>query len=157
MEAARTHGWLAEQLAHIWATYFPDVARVNDVTVRFVREGKTRLGWIALSESGRSTLIGINGLLALPDVPQYVCHVTIAHELVHYAHGFGSPLPCCFVDPHAGGVVERELEVRGLGALLQWSDEWSTRHWFSFYDDHRGTLRRRVRVPAGLVASNAPG
>ncbi len=95
---------------------------------------KTRLGVIKLSECQRHTLIGINSLLRLPAVPPLIVEVTIAHELVHYAHGFGSPLPRKYRYPHRGGVVERELRRRGLGEKLAEYSRWLEEHWFPLYD-----------------------
>jgi hypothetical protein len=133
MEQARSRQWLDTALQEIWHRHFRDVPVVNIVNVAYCRPSKTRLGWIALSESGRYTQIGINRLLGYPEVPDDVCIITIAHELVHYGHGFGSPLPKRYADPHAGGIVERELVDRGLAdafsAYVQWSDQgWDTHY-----------------------------
>lgn len=129
----------------------------NAVSIRFVREGRRRLGWIAMSESGESTLIGINRLLASPDVPQPLCDVTIAHELAHYAHGFGSPLARRFADPHAGGVVETELRARGLGRWLDDADVWTSRHWSAVSSSHAKGPERAAPQSAPLVASEIQG
>jgi len=155
--AKRSQDWLEGRLTTIWAQHFPDVPIVNAVHVRFVREGRRRLGWIAMSESRASTIIGINRLLALPDVPQYLCDVTIAHELAHYAHGFGSPLPQCYDDPHANGVVEAELQRRGLGSWLDAADAWAAEN-LAILASARGISRRRpARQPDTLVASDVQG
>lgn len=136
--------------------HFPDVPMANSVYIRFVREGRRRLGWITMSESGASTLIGINRLLASPEVPQYLCDVTIAHELAHYAHGFGSPLERRYGDPHADGVVEAELRGRGLGPWLAAADSWTDAHWAALAAARRIARRRAAPQPATLVASEVP-
>jgi len=129
----RSQAWLRRLLADVWAHHFPDTPRVNVVDITYCRPSKTRLGWIALSESGQSSLIGINRLLRHPDVPLEVCLVTVAHEVVHYCHGFGSPLPRRYPDPHADGVVERELLARGLGDPLRRYETWASASWSGFY------------------------
>jgi len=65
-----------------------------------------------MTVDNKISFIGINALLQHAQVPEYVLITTIAHELTHYAHGFGSPLPRCYEHPHANNVVERELERR---------------------------------------------
>ena len=142
MVDVRSRFWLRTALWQVWTEYFADVAPVNDVHIAYVRPSKTRLGWIALSEEGDSTLIGINRLLSHPDVPDEVCTITIAHELVHYCHGFGSPLPRRFADPHAGDVVDRELRLRGLGEALQRSQRWAQSSWPQLYAEHAAARPR---------------
>jgi hypothetical protein len=63
--------------------------------------------------------------------------VTIAHEVAHYAHGFGSPLPRLHEHPHANQVVTHELEKRGLGNALQQCLTWIDQEWFAFYAAQR--------------------
>jgi hypothetical protein len=69
----------------------------------------------------------------------YVLITTIAHELVHYAHGFGSPLPRQHKYPHANGVVERELASRALSEYLYCCNQWIDKYWYSFYDMQRAS------------------
>jgi hypothetical protein len=66
-----------------------------------------------------SASFGINALPQHWQVPEYVLITTIAHELTHYAHSFGSSLSRCYEHPHANNVVERELAQRGLGKYAQ--------------------------------------
>lgn len=133
MGNGRSQTWLDTALRDVWTRHFDDVPAANDVGILYCRPSKTRLGWIALSESGRSTRIGINRLLRHREVPEEIAIVTIAHELVHYGHGFGSPLPQRFADPHAGGIVEQELAIRGLGGALQRYQDWVMTTWTAFY------------------------
>jgi len=121
-------------LNRIWWKHFIDIPRANTVEIDYCFPWKSRLGLIRLSLDQSTTFIGINALLRLPQVPEYVLITTIAHELVHYAHGFGSPLPRKHKYPHANGVVERELESRELGEYLRCCNRWIDKHWYPFYD-----------------------
>lgn len=124
-------------LDEIWQTYFADVPRANQVDIAYCRPWKRRLGLIRLSLDNATSFIGVNALLQLSRVPEYILITTVAHELAHYAHGFGSPLPRLHEHPHANNVVKRELERRGLGETLGLCDAWIDREWFSFYDAER--------------------
>ncbi len=124
-------------LEYIWQQYFADVPHVNDIEIAYCYPWKSRLGLIRLSLDEATSFIGINALLQHQYVPEYILVTTIAHELVHYAHGFGSPLPRRYQHPHANNIVNRELEERGLGAFVRKSDEWIDRYWFPFYDQER--------------------
>src|SRR5258708_7087572 len=111
-------------LDEVWQHYFTDMPRVNQVEIAYGQPWKRRLGLIRLSLDNTTTFIGLNALLQLPAVPEYILIITIAHELAHYAHGFGSPLPRLYEHPHANNVVKHELERRGLGETLALCDEW---------------------------------
>lgn len=130
---------LACYLTDIWSEYFADAAAVNEVQIGYCYPWKSRLGLIRLSLDERVSFIGINALLQLSQVPECVLVTTIAHELVHYAHGFGSPLPRPYKHPHANKVVDRELERRQLGQQLRSCNEWIDKHWYPFYDMQRAT------------------
>jgi hypothetical protein len=132
--AVRDQRWLAHQLDHIWATWFADVERVTPLTIRYVRPWKRRLAVIYLTDNDRSSFIGVNRLLRDRRVPYPVCLVTIAHELAHYAHGFGSHHPRRYRHPHRGNVVQRELTRRGLGSELRFYTEWTNESWFDLLD-----------------------
>ena len=56
-----------------------------------------------------------------PAIPEQIISATLVHELCHYAHGFSSPLPRKYSSPHAGGVILRRNEKRGLEALYHLS------------------------------------
>ncbi|HLX56582.1 MAG TPA: hypothetical protein VKR83_06130 [Ktedonobacteraceae bacterium] len=130
---------LRQTLETIWQDHFSDIPRINHVEIAYCHPWKRRLGLIRLSLDSTKSFIGINALLQLQEVPDYVLHTTIAHELAHYAHGFGSPLPRIFAHPHANNIVERELTKRGLGQLAQKCDDWIDKQWFPFYDMQRET------------------
>ncbi len=134
-------------LEYIWRHYFSDVPRVNEVQIAYCQPWKRRLGLIRLSQDNAVSFIGINSLLKHPLVPEYVLFTTIAHELTHYAHGFGSPLPRRYTHPHANNVVNRELEARGLREQVRLCDDWIDKQWFTFYD--------MVRQSSGTAAPGA--
>ena len=141
---------LDQYLEHIWYQYFFDIPRANSVEIAYCQPWKRRLGLIRLSLDTTTSFIGINSLLRNQHVPEYVLITTIAHELTHYAHGFGSPLPRVHKHPHANNIVNRELEKRGLGELVRQCDEWIDKYWFTFYDTTRGSGRRGTgdtRIP----------
>jgi hypothetical protein len=133
----RNRSQLHIYLAWIWRTYFTDTPRVNEVRINYYYPWKSRLGLIRLSIDQRQTFIGINPLLQLAQVPESVLIITIAHELTHYAHGFGSPLPRRCEHPHANRIVDRELERRMLGDHLQSCNEWIDKQWYAFYENER--------------------
>jgi hypothetical protein len=130
---------LVTHLNQIWRRHFADTPRVNEVEIAYCAPWKSRLGLIRLSVDYRTTFIGINALLQLEVVPEGILTVTIAHELVHYAHGFGSPLPRPYRHPHANKIVDRELERRELGRELSCCNEWIDKNWYSFYDMQRAS------------------
>ncbi len=135
---------LPAYLNWIWHTYFSDVVPVNTITIEYCSPWKSRLGLIRLSLDTSTTFIGINSLLRSPLIPEHVVITTVAHELVHYTHGFGSPLPRRWKHPHANHVVDRELEQRGLSTYLRLCNEWIDAHWYSFYDMQRSSARSYV-------------
>lgn len=121
----------------IWQRYFIDIPRLNEVHIAYCYPWKSRLGLIRLSLDNTTSFIGINALLQHSQVPECVLITTIAHELAHYAHGFGSPLPRLYEHPHANHVVEDELEQRSLGEMLRASNEWIDSQWFAFYEQQK--------------------
>ncbi len=134
LQLERDNAWLQNILRGIWNRYFNDSSLVNTIRVSFGPAWKARLGLITLSEDQKTTYIEINGLLRLPVVPEFVVNVTIAHELVHYIHGFGSPLPRRYKYPHRGGIVKHELLRRGMELEYRQYDAWVYNHWYEFYD-----------------------
>lgn len=126
--------WLRDQMSGIWTQRFPDMPRVNNVDVSFGDSWKSRLGVISLSIDNSTSYIGLNSLLSLPEAPECIARITLAHEMVHYLHGFGSPLPRRYRNPHRGRIVEKELFARGFYEEFQEYEEWIADHWFDFYD-----------------------
>ena len=130
--AARDVRWLEERVRLLRENHFADVAQGYPIVVRFGTRAQRRFGSIT-SRNGVSHIM-VNLLYANPDVPVYVVDETLAHELAHYAHGFGSGLPRLYDDPHRGGVVDKELIKRGLGEVHLKAQEWRDTHWGNVYD-----------------------
>ena len=136
----RDEAWLQQLLDSTWDAYFADVPQQNDVRIIFGRRAKRRLGSIGLDPRDRNvSVITMNGLFRLPEVPESVILATLVHELTHYAHGFNSPLDQRQQHPHAGGVMRREFADRGLLDLYLEQKRWLKDHW------------------PGLVARELPG
>jgi hypothetical protein len=120
---------LALLLDDLWRTHFADIPRPNEVVVGFGFPWKWRLGRIRMSLDGRTSEITLNGLLDRPEVPRGIYVAIMAHEIVHYAQGFASPLPRAQRHAHAHGAVSHELAHRGLGATEHLLMEWGERVW----------------------------
>lgn len=129
----RDNRWLGEHLAAVWDRHFADTPCLNPVDIAFAKQWKARLGLITLCEESNISNIRLNALLSHPDVPECITTITVAHELVHYSHGFGSALPRRYQHPHRGNVVERELVRRGLERDLEEYLDWIDQHWDQFY------------------------
>ncbi len=113
----RTNNWLLSKLDYLWSNYFPDMDQTNPIFINFGRYSKYRLGSIRLDRRTDKSYITITSMFKNSDIPEAVVEHTIAHELVHYAHGFSSKRTRLHRYPHAGGVVKKEMEDRGLGNL----------------------------------------
>ena len=96
----------------------------NKVFIRFGRYSKYRLGSIRLNKATKASIITITSMFKDPKIPSGVVDHTIGHELTHYTHGFSSVQPRLHRYPHAGGVVKREMEARGMGHLHQAYKDW---------------------------------
>jgi hypothetical protein len=126
----RDEFWLQDLLDRTWDEHFADVPQENDVRIIFGRRAKRRLGSISLDPKDHSvSIITMNGLFRLLDVPEFVIKATLVHELTHYAHGFNSPLAQQQTHPHAGGVMRREFDERGLLPLYLEQKRWLKVHW----------------------------
>ncbi len=124
----RDDNFLNEKLDQIWQSLFPDVERKNNVTIRFKGKWRNKFGHIKLLKN-KDTEIVINGLFKDPRIPDYIIYLTIAHELVHYMHGFNSPLERKYKHPHKGGIVNRELKKRGLNYFITLEREFVKKEW----------------------------
>lgn len=120
----RDNSWLLSRLEHIWDNYFSDIPQVNEVYIGFGRRSKFRFGSIRLRLTDNSTHIRINGLFRDAGIPLQIVDHTIAHELVHYSHGFSSLLPRMHQHPHRGGIIDKDLRARNLGHLVKFYDSW---------------------------------
>lgn len=114
----RDNLWLSERLNEIWNVFFSDITKLNNVKIRFVGRWKNKFGHIKKLKDGSSEIV-INGFFMDERIPDYIVDLTIAHEIVHYMHGFNSPYPKKFRYPHQGGVVRKELISRGFKVPLK--------------------------------------
>lgn len=127
--AKRDSRWLQNLMEAIWRRYFPDIARVNPVEIRFGRYARFRFGSIRLvsknplSRSPKSIIL-VTRMFQDEAIPPRVIAYTVAHELAHYAHGFSSRHARHADYPHAGGVVDRELVGRGMGHIVAAYKTW---------------------------------
>ena len=141
--AERTNNWLASQLELIWSTYFADVPRVNPVTINFGKKARARLGSIR-QKQGKTT-ITLTGHFRSSVIPENVVAETIAHELVHYTHGFESPLPKLYRYPHEGRIVQAELESRGLATNHRAARLWLKTNWLKIVGPPTRRRGRQLR------------
>lgn len=144
----RDNSWLELKLDNIWREYFFDIERVNNVTIKFGKRARARLGSIKQLHSHRQqndndSVITLTGYFKDERVPEYIIDLTIAHELCHYAHGFSSPHPQISKHPHSGGVVDNELKVRGLEKQLKDQKKWLKEVWPTLIDKPKRRIRRR--------------
>jgi len=145
----RTDEDLAEVLYDLWDNNFADIPRKNLVLIKFGKSSKRQLGsikWVnkrtkvkgflkgfkeerKAQDDKRISLITLTRLFQSKVVPDYVVTSTIAHELVHYTHGFHSPLQRRYKHPHQGRIVQKELNNRGLGEIHKKSEQWIKANW----------------------------
>ena len=127
----RDEEWLASRLNQIWLLLFPEIERRSNVNIRFKGRWKNKLGHITRLKN-KDTEIAINSLLKNEEIPEYIVDLTIAHELVHYMHGFHSPHKKQHKHPHQGNIVDKELVRRGFGYLLSKERKWMKEEWPKF-------------------------
>jgi len=120
----RDNNWLLSRLDNLWTDHFPDVSQDNPVVIKFGRYSKYRLGSIKLNRKTGFSQITITGMFKSLSTPVAVIDHTIAHEMIHYAHGFSSTKRKLHRYPHEGGVVHKEMESRGLGNLTKAYKSW---------------------------------
>jgi hypothetical protein len=130
----RDDNWLECHLRALQNKYFRDVDSGYPICVRFGRRAKRRFGSISARQG--ICYITINGWFRHSEIPEYVVDATLAHELAHYVHGFGSGLQRQHAEPHRGGVVEEELRQRGCFHLEQQAKIWRDTQWPDFYATH---------------------
>ncbi len=132
----RDDKWLSQRLEQMWEMLFPDLKPLNKVQIRFKGKWKNKFGHITRLKN-KDTEIAINGLFKDERIPEYIIDTTIAHELVHYMHGFHSPYPQKYKHPHRGGVVDKELAKRGFGHLMKIEKDFVKRQWMPIYNSFR--------------------
>lgn len=125
---ARDNLWLKLRLEHIWSNYYPDLKKSNTVMVTFGRYARFRFASIKYEQKSLFargvTIITVSSMFRSESVPDNVVLYSLAHELSHYAHGFSSAEKRKHRHPHKGGVVDREIESRGLGGLVAAYKSW---------------------------------
>lgn len=124
----RDNKWLFELFSDLWDRYFFDVRKGNILEVKFSRVARTRLGSIRMTKDKKKSVVLINGVFKDPLIPAEVVEAVLAHELVHYVHGFCSPLKRRYKHPHKGGVVREEMVRRGLGHQHRTERAWTRRN-----------------------------
>src|SRR3989338_9314884 len=139
----RDDAWLKERLEQIWSLLFFDVERRNDVLIKFKGNWRNKFGHIKRLKNKNSE-IAINGFFKKEIVPEYIIDVTIAHELVHYMHGFNSPHERKYKHPHAGGIVDKELLRRGFGHVIRLEKKWTRNEWKRIVIDEFVKPKRKV-------------
>lgn len=151
----RDQQWLQNRLKTVWQSGFFDVVPRNRIEIKFGRIARTRLGSIRMSRDRAVSKILINRLFVLEHIPEEIVDATIAHELVHYLHGFSSPFEQKYCSPHAGGVVTKELKQRGFGDALAFQRKWLKTHWGPLVREHAslGPRRRRLRYRTRSLSS----
>ncbi len=127
----RDDKWLSRRLELLLLRHFSEVD-ISDIEIRFYGRARGRLG--SIRKIDKTSLIRVNGLLAEPVIPDFVIDEVIAHEAVHYVHGFGSSRERLYKYPHRGGIVERELESRGAGQIVRQSKKWLKSNWKDHLD-----------------------
>lgn len=143
----RDDSWLESRFNSIWQLFFPDIEKKN-VSIRWKGRWKNKFGHIKKTNKG--TEIAINILFKDIRVPEDIVKLTIAHEMVHYMHGFHSHLPKQFKNPHKGGIVNKELIKRGFGYALKNEKEWFKNEWPIIFKelcrDKVNVKRRRLKL-----------
>ncbi len=124
----RNNDFLRERFFVIYKTYFADVELKNKIILRFGRRAKTRLGSIKLNNK-KESVITINAIFREDIVPIYMIDATLAHEFVHYMHGFNSEKEQLYRHPHRGGIVDHELRKRGMTEILVEQKIWLKQEW----------------------------
>ena len=127
----RDDRWLEKRMRQIWQLLFPEVAKLNNVVAKFKGRWKNKFGHI--KRTGKDTEIVVNSLFRDEHVPEYIIDLTLAHELIHYWHGFNSPHKRKYKHPHAGGIVTRELNKRGFGHMARLEKTFVRRQWPAIY------------------------
>ncbi|MBT7297777.1 hypothetical protein HN841_03350 [archaeon] len=125
----RDNNWLESTFETIYEKLIPEIERENEITIRFGKFWKNKFGQISLQKDGSSQIL-INSFFRNKEIPEYIIHTTIAHELIHYMHGFQSPREQQFRYPHQGNIVNKELKKRGFGQLLELEKNWVRTIWW---------------------------
>jgi len=135
--------WLQNRFDQIWTLFFQEVEKKN-VFIHWKGRWKNKFGHIKKTKKG--TEIAINTLFKDLRVPEDMIKLTIAHEIVHYSHGFHSHLPKLFKHPHQGGIVEKVLIEKGFKYAIKKEKEWFKKEWQDLYKELRPQRARIQRT-----------
>lgn len=128
--------WLQARLDCLCKEYFSDLPAGLPIRIVFGTPSLHLLGSIR-SRNGEC-ILRLSGLYRWMEVPEWVVDATIVHELAHYVHGFGSGLERMHTHAHRGGVVDAELERRGLVGMSRNAKQWRSQHWMAMYERFYG-------------------
>lgn len=125
----RDQEWLQNLFDEMWEKHFSDVLVRNKILVKFSRVSKTRLGSIRMTRDKKQSVILMNGIFRDFSIPVQIVEAVLAHEIVHYVHGFCSPLARKHHHPHRGGIVKEEMIARGLRHQYEVERRWTKNNW----------------------------
>ena len=128
----RDDAWLNSRMNNIWVRYFKDVERENIVLARFKGKWRNKFGHIKRLKD-KSTEIAVNRLFRNKTIPEFMVDLTLAHEIVHYSHGFHSPLEKKYKHPHKGGIVTKDLKKRGFKEMIKVERDFIKTKWIKYY------------------------
>ena len=143
----RDDAWLQNRFDQIWTLFFPEVEKKN-VSIRWKGKWKNKFGHIKDTKKG--TEIAINTLFKDLRVPEDMIKLTIAHEIVHYSHGFHSHLPKLFKHPHQGNVVDKVLIEKGFRYAIKKEKVWFKKEWQELFKELCPDKVQRRRSRRGL-------
>jgi hypothetical protein len=134
----RDNAWLKNRVEVIWQNHFADIPQSTPILVRWGQRSYRRLGSIMLRKGPEHyiSIITISSLLKEPQIPTQIIDQIIAHEIVHYVHGFGSERPRDLKHPHQGGVIVKEFQKRGLWEIYRYYQSWMKINWVKFVRLH---------------------
>jgi len=135
--------WLNQRMNQIWDLLFPDIPKQNKVLAKWKGKWKNKFGHIKLLPD-KSSEIAVNSLFQNEIIPEYIIDLTLAHELVHYSHGFNSPLPQKYKHPHKGGIVTKELKSKGFTHLIKKEKEF-LKKWSKIYSSLTPEKKKKSR------------
>jgi len=142
----RDNKWLRERFDYLKDRYFPDVEVKNNIIIKFGQCAMRRLGSIKKGRRSENfnSIITINGHFKDPQIPGFVVDAVIAHEFMHYAHGFASPHEQAFRHPHQGGIVDGDLKERGLHDILRAEKVWIKANWEDYLKENHENKRQSI-------------
>lgn len=134
----RDNKWLKSRFKYLYDNYFSDIEIKNNLIIKFGRPCMTRLGSIKKGrrQENFNSIITMNGYFRDISIPEYVIDAVLAHEFMHYAHGFASPHEQAYAHPHKGGVIDYDIIERGLGDSLKLQKRWIKQNWEQYLCVH---------------------